>query len=249
MMKNTWGVKLILIILSFLLGVGFFVFIKDSEKRDIINASTESLIKKLESRPIEEINDEIQQIRKDTNYGVGVAKNLPGRFSNAIVIGDSITEGLLGYDVLYNSSVISLRGASISRIQKNIQTIIYRKPDVVFFQMGMNDLERYNGNSEAFILEYKKRINELRSGLPSVRIYINNILPIQQVAIDEVPANAYYSEYNVALRNMCQEMNLVYINNDFIIHNMGDAYEQDGIHPKSTFYTAWAKRMADIAGL
>lgn len=249
MMKSTWGVKLILIILSFILGIGFFVFIKNNEKINITNASTEAMIKKIENRPLDEINNQIKEIRKETNYGLGETKNLPARFSNAIVIGDSIAEGLLSYDVLYNSSVISIRGASVAKIQKNIQTIISRKPDVVFFQFGMNDLERFDGNSEEFIVEYKKRITELRAGLPNVQIYINNILPIQQVAIDDVPANAYYAEYNKEIKNMCREMNLIYVNNDFIIHNMDDAYEQDGIHPKYSFYTAWAKRMADIAGL
>lgn len=252
-MKHEWGKKLVLILVTATLGVSFFIIIKNTKTYNTIFSSTEIFLKKMEYQSIDEINEEIKEVRnKETsNDGTGGIKDasLAKQFSNTIIIGDSIAEGLVEYQVLPSANVIAVRGASVDKIKDAIKKAISYKPETVFLEFGMNDLERYKGNSDAFITEYKKRIVELQSGLPKVEIFVNNILPIKQVAIDKTPENAYYNRFNYAISKMCKEMGLVYLTNDALLYDIANAYESDGIHPTYAFYPLWAKNMAEAADL
>lgn len=247
-MEGKWVRKLILIIACTIFSIGFFVLTKQNKTFNTINGEAKQVLEQMEKKDIAVIKEKIKETKK-TNTSKKDTTALAKRFENAIVIGDSIAEGLVNYGVLPSNRVLSVRGASVDKIGKQIQQAIQYQPDVVFLEFGMNDLERFDGDADAFVTEYKLRIEELQSKLKYVDIYINNVLPIQQIAIDKVPSNAKYKEYNIALRKMCTDRNVTFINNDTILASIDDNYEKDGIHPKYAFYPKWAKRMADVAGL
>ncbi len=78
-------------------------------------------------------------------------------------------------------------------------------------------------------------------------IYINSILPIQQSAIDQSPALAYYDSFNQALRDFCDEMGCTFIDDTFLVDE--SMYEPDGEHMVYNYYPKWLTYMAERAGL
>lgn len=247
-MQGKWVKKLILIIVCTIFCISFLITIRQNSKQNTINSTTKAILEKMEKKDIAAIREEIKIVQKENSNKVDI-KSLEKRFQGTIIIGDSIAEGLINYQILSSDIVIPVRGASVDRIQSQIQKAITYQPEMVFLEFGMNDLERFWGEPSLFIESYRARINELKEGIKDVDIYINNILPVQQVAINKTPYNAQYKEYNEAIKTMCKEMKLTYIDNDDILQAIEDSYEQDGIHPKYAYYPRWANHMADVAGL
>lgn len=171
------------------------------------------------------------------------------RFQNTVVIGDSITEGLADYGILESSSVLARRGSRVDELDEDIKTAIGLSPSKVFFAMGMNDIEYCNGDSKLFTDRYRSKIEELKKGLPNVSIYINSILPVQQKAIDNKPIFSHVSQFNEAIKQMCKEENITFIENGSYIKGIDSMYEADGIHVVPAYYPKWAAHMAEAAGL
>ena len=116
-----------------------------------------------------------------------------------------------------------------------------------FLAFGANDLEIYNGDSSAFIDAYRVKVKQIQNALPDTAIYINSILPIQQSAIDQNPALAYYDSFNQALRDFCDEMGCTFIDDTFLVDE--SMYEPDGEHMVYNYYPKWLTYMAERAGL
>ena len=128
-----------------------------------------------------------------------------------------------------------------------INTAISLNPSVFFLSFGANDLEIYNGDSSAFIDAYRVKVKQIQNALPDTAIYINSILPIQQSAIDQSPALAYYDSFNQALRDFCDEMGCTFIDDTFLVDE--SMYEPDGEHMVYNYYPKWLTYMAERAGL
>lgn len=169
------------------------------------------------------------------------------RFKNAVVVGDSITEGLTEYGYLTKANAVHDRGVSIAEANKVLDTAIGLQPSALFLSFGMNDLEYFNDDAQKFTTEYKKQIAKLQAALPGVKIYINGILPIQQKAIDKKAAYGYVNTYNEALRAMCGELNLTFIDNTSLVSE--SFYAADGIHMSRNYYPLWMQHMIEVAGL
>mgnify|MGYP002230555209 CR=1 FL=1 len=113
----------------------------------------------------------------------------------------------------------------------------------IFLSFGANDLEIYNGDSSAFIDAYRVKVKQIQNALPDTAIYINSILPIQQSAIDQSPALAYYDSFNQALRDFCDEMGCTFIDDTFLVDE--SMYEPDGEHMVYNYYPKWLTYMAE----
>lgn len=176
-------------------------------------------------------------------------QTLAERFSGTLVIGDSIAEGLLVYDVLNEAECIGVRGLRVDQLGQYMDEIARRYPSVLFLEFGMNDLEYWQGNAERFASVYQEQLSALRSRFPQMRIYVNSVLPISQEAIAQTPANGSWQAYNDALVQLCAQAGVTYIDNGNILMSLAQPFEQDGIHPRPDYYPLWAQHMADSAGL
>ena len=103
-----------------------------------------------------------------------------------MILGDSITEGLVSYQFLDTSVVAYARGKGVAKNDELIQTALDNKPGKVFMAFGMNDLGYYNGDADHFTEEYKNDIETLKNGIPGVEIYVNSILPTAESAAARV---------------------------------------------------------------
>ena len=170
-------------------------------------------------------------------------------FQDTAILGDSITESIWEYGYLDQDVVISQRGLSVVNADDQIATAISMNPSVIFMSFGSNDLESYISNIGPFIEAYRTQVNKLQEALPGVPIYINLILPLTDWAIEATPALSYYSDYNEALKTMCQEEGLTWLDETFIVENDPSLYEPDGQHVIQSYYPQWLTYMAEMAGI
>lgn len=212
---------------------------------------TQVLLKKMEKQDVSDINKQIQEAQKTValNRASTPLESLNIQFQDAIIIGDSIGEGLVDYQILSADTVLAVRGLRINNCEEQIQTAISRAPSAIFLEFGMNDMGYWRGNVSGFIDAYKEKVETIQKALPKTKIYVNGILPIAQQAITNNASYASYPTFNEELKNMCKEKKINYIDNSFIINSMEVAFEFDGIHPKYEYYQKWAMNMAHEAGL
>lgn len=173
------------------------------------------------------------------------AINYRDSFHNALIMGDSIAAGLVEYELLSPIQVVAARGRNLTTIDEDIHTVIQLAPTHIFFSYGMNDITFCNGDNSVFIERYEGVINQIKEGLPHVKLHVNAILPIEQHAIDEQPLYANYTNFNEALKDMCKRLGIDYIDNSSIIKLHEIPYNYDGIHPVYDFFPYWLDHMAE----
>jgi len=126
------------------------------------------------------------------------------KFQGTAIIGDSITEGLVSYDVLGTDIVIFKRGVGLSGAHSLLNRAKGLHPKIVFLSFGTNDLITYRGHPAPFIKKYKSVINYSRKIMPHTRICINCVLPIKNYAIKRQHSLGAYGAFNTAMKKNVQ---------------------------------------------
>ena len=202
-------------------------------------------IKAAESEDIATIEQKISQLEQQD--GGEDARSYKEKFASSVVMGDSITEGFSEYDVLNASSVVSKIGVHLDELEEQVQQVKDLDPQVIFLAYGMNDVISTAGDTDQFLEEYETLVDQLREEVPNAHIYVNSIFPVTDSAVKKEPELAQISEYNTALKGMCDEMQVGFIDNTELVEDQ--YYEEDGVHFKAEFYPIWAERMAEVAAL
>ena len=126
---------------------------KDSDKKEIVVITS-----KVTTTKKKEIQKDIYPIENITDEDVFKIFNE----KQAMVIGDSMAEGLPAYEVLDNKNVVYTRGRRIDNMEEDIGRIIENSPKYLFLSYGANDLEMWVGDVTSFIKYYKNKIIYLR---------------------------------------------------------------------------------------
>ena len=204
-----------------------------------------SYIRAAESEDITTIEQKINQLERQD--GGEDSRSYKEKFASSIVMGDSIAEGFSEYDVLNASSVVSKIGVHLYELEEQVQQAADLNSQVIFLALGMNDVIATAGDTEQFLEQYEAVVAQLREAVPNAHIYVNSIFPVQDSAIEKEPELAQISEYNTVLRQMCDDLQLGFIDNTDLVQDQ--YYEEDGVHFKAEFYPLWADRMAEVAAL
>lgn len=204
-----------------------------------------SYIRAAESEDITMIEQKINQLERQD--GGEDSRSYKEKFASSIVMGDSIAEGFSEYDLLNASSVVSKIGVHLYELEEQVQQAADLNPQVIFLALGMNDVIATAGDTEQFLEQYEAVVAQLREAVPNAHIYVNSIFPVQDSAIEKEPELAQISEYNTVLRQMCDDLQLGFIDNTDLVQDQ--YYEEDGVHFKAEFYPLWADRMAEVAAL
>ena len=202
-------------------------------------------IKAAESEDIATIEQKISQLEQQD--GGEDARSYKEKFASSVVMGDSITEGFSEYDVLNASSVVSKIGVHLNELDEQVQQVKELDPQVIFLAYGMNDVISTAGDTDQFLEEYETLVDQLREEVPNAHIYVNSIFPVTDSAVKKEPELTQISEYNTALKGMCDEMQVGFIDNTELVEDQ--YYEEDGVHFKAEFYPIWAERVAEVAAL
>ncbi len=174
---------------------------------------------------------------------------LLSRYADAVVMGDSVIQAALGYGYLDNSKIVAKIGASVLSSKEMLEAARKARPDTLFLCFGLNDIEIYEQNSSRFIKDYEKFIATLKEELPATRIRVLAISPVTKEALARKPVYQYIDEYNEALQEMCDRLDLRYIDASFLLRERPAYYDVDGVHPKGNYYPLWFYYVAEMGGL
>ncbi len=222
----------------------------DKEKIDVSEGI--AILENLENRDALAVKNEIEQFETQLlpEESIDVSNlTYSQRFSNSVIIGDSLAEGFSDYGIIDKSNVIANKGMVVSKAGEEVTKALSKNPQNIFISLGTNDLSYYKGNSEKFSNYYKQLINQIKEISPNTKIYINCIMPVGEKAIENNNYLTHIDEYNTAIKNLCDETGATYIDNSKLIEGMEDIYQSDGIHFKYAFYPLWLENMAKYAGI
>ncbi len=170
-------------------------------------------------------------------------------FRGSIVLGDSVTEGLSAYGYLPEDIVFSKIGASLVNGTDLFNQAASTYPKNAFFAMGMNDMGNYKGDAEAFIQQYKTRLQEFQKATPKTKIFVCSISHPNETAIQKQSWLGNYDAFNKQIKAMCKELKYTYIDVSSIFEKHPEYYAKDGIHASTDYYPYWLKMMANAADL
>ncbi len=173
---------------------------------------------------------------------------LRGWFSDAALVGDSLTLGAQSYGWL-DESVYADKGARVSTAGELLDAVEAAQPSVVFLCFGVNDIASYKSNVSVFAKRYAACVQRLQASLPWTAVYVCAVFPPRDGVIKQRTYYKYLDDYNAALQKMCTALGAYYIDASFILKRRPEFYSDDGMHPKKEFFPYWLTYLADIAGL
>lgn len=208
-----------------------------------------TILKNMEQRNVRDVEREIDKIEEEKEQKEEGKDHLSirERMRNTVIMGDSRAEGFLDYEILDPAQVIAGIGIHLDELTVEVEEVQSRNPEVIFLEYGLNDIEKTGGDTERFERNYKKFLADIREVLPQSKIYINLILPVQQSAVEKKPIFSEIEQYNITLKKMSQEENIICIDSSSLLTN--EMYAPDGIHFQPAFYPIWTEQMAEAAGL
>ncbi len=179
-------------------------------------------------------------------------KVLSSYFSDAVFIGDSITEGIKLYGIMSEATVYSYTGLGLDNIYTKevidigngtkipIMDAVSRSDAKKFYILvGVNSIQYSKDN---FIKKYSAVVDSIKSYHPDAIIYVQSITPVA-VENSYKLDNETINEYNEALIKMAQEKDVYYLD----IHSaLADSTgvlpanaTTDGLHFGPAYYQKW----------
>ena len=229
---------LLTIVLSFFLAK---FYILDHYKKVTVVYSTTSSLSVSDNKNV----PEIKTVEESTKENTDIDNSAKAIFlkKKALVVGDSMGEGLSAYGALDTESVVFHRGRRIDTMKADMPTVIEKNPSYLFLAYGANDLKIWNGNVDGFIKAYRSSIEYIESVLPDTKIIINSVLPTSSKTSSDTPAFSYQPQFNKALKELASELKIDFLENSGYLND--NEYSPDGIHPKRKFFYEWAEHMAE----
>lgn len=207
------------------------------------------ILQQLSEKSVASVDKKIEAMDQRIRLEELSKQPLSVRFQHSLVMGDSLAEAFLDYQLLNSSNVLAIRGRRTDNIDAEIAQAIQLAPRHIFLSYGMNDLLYCRGDADRFVKQYQKQIHKLKQALPDTKIYICSLIPIDASAIVQSPDLASYTAFNKELQKMCEQEHIHYIDNTTLMDWSPSVYEADGIHPKYPYYPIWLAHMASEAGL
>lgn len=172
-------------------------------------------------------------------------------FQGCVFFGDSRTVGLWTYEYLDTSQVVSDGGWTIADLQEHEDELAAKNPEYLFLCTGVNDVSiGLWPTPQEYADAYKSVIDELQAKMPGTKIVVNSIVPTSAEAFQRAPAWEQIPQYNVAVKAMCQQYGITYVDNDQISAQDYDfMYAEDGIHFTTMFYDDWGLNLAGALDL
>lgn len=200
---------------------------------------TKNFLKKQENRNLDEIEQEIDKVNKDssiTKFDINKAKS---RFEDVVFLGDSVTEYLKIAGILDESSVLAAKGEHVNQANKHINEIKSLKPKQVVILYGANDIGAYS--PEVFKKEYIKLLKEIKKVDKGVKIYVQAPIPVNEAVASKRDSrinNENIKLYTQKAKEVANSEGATFLSSEGLVTST-DLYEQDGIHFKYGFYKNW----------
>lgn len=163
-------------------------------------------------------------------------------FDDFVFLGDSRVVGFDVFGFLPSERVLAEAGDTINAITDRMDTIKSLSPKYIFISYGINDIGiGFWPTAEDYREGLEEKLDALEKEVPDAEIYVNSILPAREDVLAAYPVWAGIPEYSEAVREVCAERGICFIDNDGIIADHGDLYATDGVHMQPDFYHYWAE--------
>lgn len=156
-------------------------------------------------------------------------------FKNVYIMGDSLVDGIKVYNILNSNNLITQVSASLFHLNDNVDKMVRMNPEILILHYGLNHVEDVPQQPANFISFYTKIVTGIKAKLHDTRIIISGIFPVDT---DKARDKNYkrIDDYNDAIKEMCNELGVEYLDNTAAFSNADAYYEADGIHLKVDFY-------------
>lgn len=179
-------------------------------------------------------------------------KVLSGYFSDAVFIGDSITEGIklygimseatvysytgLGLDNIYTKDVVKTQDGNTIPIMDAVRTSDANK---FYILIGVNSIAY---SKESFVQKYAAVVKSIKEFHPDAIIYVQSITPVATNNSYNLN-NKTINEYNEALIEMVKEVGVYYLDIHSALADENGVLPEnattDGLHFGPTYYQKW----------
>lgn len=156
-------------------------------------------------------------------------------FKDVYIVGDSLMNGLEAYNILNSNRLITQVSASLYHLSGNVKKIVKASPQVVILHYGVNMISTNKNQLNNFISMYTKLIKQIQKGSPDTRIIISGLFPVD-TDIARAKRFTKIDAYNKALKKMCGELKVEFLDSSSVLKDHPECYGSDGIHLSKAFY-------------
>lgn len=202
-------------------------------------------VENIQTAEVKTVEQAVKQIEKSFKYNgsAGIKVKYRRLFKNSVILGDSLTEGLVVYGWLPKTIVFSEVGGSIVYNEDLFKKAAKTRPEEAYIAYGMNDMGNFGGDEKAFVKKYIECIDTFLKASPDTSINICSITTPTEKAQEGNKSIRNYKKFNKALKKMCKDKGYNYIDVSDILPEHEELYAGDGIHAAPDYYPLWMKRV------
>jgi len=171
-------------------------------------------------------------------------ESLPDTENEIIFLGNSITDGAEWSELFQNPNIKNrgIGGDDTDGVLNRLDEVTSSQPEKVFIMIGTNDLA-YGKSVDYINKNYTKIIDTIKAQSPNTKIYIQSILPVDDV-IHTTRPNKNIIEINKHLQQLSKDKNLNYIDLTPIFTDVNgklnkEEFSIDGLHLNGKGYEVW----------
>ena len=159
--------------------------------------------------------------------------------SKIVFLGDSLTEYCPWEKFFPDVEAMNMgvSGDTTDGVRERIPWVVRANPEKIFLMVGINDLFMKK-DKRRIVENYREILGVLRSQLPETKIFVQSILPT-----DDIWMNADIEKINGDIRSLADGLGAEYIDiyQDFVGggKTVRPDYVNDGVHLSQLGYVAW----------
>lgn len=171
---------------------------------------------------------------------------------NTIVfLGNSITKVGKWQELISDKTIINkgISGDITTGVLARLEDCLAAKPEKIFVMIGINDL-KIGKAIDSITANQKKIIAKIKSLSPKTKIYMQSTLPVHESMLADIYRrlnNKDIDKMNIALKQVCMEMKVKYIDLNSIMLDenaqLKKSWSTDGLHLKPDAYQAWVAHL------
>lgn len=177
-------------------------------------------------------------------------------FDDAVILGDSRSQGLILYNSLSNCTSLAVKSLSLTNYTKKEATLPGLGTDTVanlipkvegkrfYLIFGMNDMGL---SADTFGQYFSRLVDLIQKSHPDADIYAQAVLPVTELKEQSGAANgfslAHVKEFNEVLMQVCIEKQIWYLDiPETLVDEKGyllDDASWDGVHLNASYCRTW----------
>ena len=244
---------MVIILAVFIAAVVIIVCVTNNSKRYAEDAVGVEYIKTMENKNTAEIENSIFEASRQKildEYAAAIEEDPDAVWEalssiNTVFLGDSRVVGFDVFGFMDESRVMAVAGGTIHLIPDYYEDLQVINPNLLVISYGINDMNNYWiwETLDEYIAELNDTMTTLTEMLPNAYIYVQAIIPVNEVGLETSETWADIPEWNDALEATCEEHGWRFLDMEDLMVGHEDEYAEDGIHLQSTIYPVWAERI------